>query len=66
MSESAAEARQPVVPMISYADGPAAMDWLAHVFGFVEQERMVDEGVLSHGEMQAVRLRPPILARRPA
>lgn len=42
------------------------MDWLAHVFGFVEQERMVDEGVLSHGEMQAVRLRPPILARRPA
>jgi uncharacterized glyoxalase superfamily protein PhnB len=43
-----------VVPMISYQDGPAAMDWLAAAFGFVEQTRWVDDdGVLSHGEMVA-------------
>jgi len=41
-----------VVPMLSYVDGPAAMDWLAEAFGFEERERWLDEdGVLSHGEM---------------
>ena len=45
-----------VVPMIAYQDGPTAMDWLASVFGFVEQTRWVDDdGVLSHGEMVAGR-----------
>ncbi|HEX7745453.1 MAG TPA: VOC family protein [Micromonosporaceae bacterium] len=53
MSVSAAAGRQAVVPMISYADGPAAMDWLADVFGFVQTDRMVDDGVLGHGEMLA-------------
>jgi uncharacterized glyoxalase superfamily protein PhnB len=44
----------PVVPMIAYEDGPAAMDWLSRVFGFVEKERWLDdEGRLSHGEMLA-------------
>ena len=43
---------QGVVPMLSYADGPAAMDWLSKAFGFEERERWLDEsGVLSHGEM---------------
>jgi len=43
-----------VVPMLSYADGPAAMDWLARAFGFVERTRMLTEdGRLSHGEMHA-------------
>lgn len=28
---------QAVVPMIAYQDGPAAMDWLARAFGFVER-----------------------------
>jgi uncharacterized glyoxalase superfamily protein PhnB len=43
-----------VVPMLAYADGPAAMDWLANAFGFVERTRMLTEdGVLSHGEMLA-------------
>ena len=28
-----------VVPMLTYADGPAAMDWLARAFGFEEQMR---------------------------
>lgn len=42
-----------VIPMIAYADGPAAMDWLAVVFGFRERDRKVSsEGRLEHGEMQ--------------
>ncbi|MHB8611535.1 MAG: VOC family protein [Candidatus Dormibacteraceae bacterium] len=43
-----------VIPMIAYEDGPAAMDWLAKAFGFVEIERRVEPGGrLSHGEMAA-------------
>src|SRR5256885_2653735 len=43
-----------VIPMIAYEDGPAAMDWLAHAFGFRERARMLGEdGRLSHGEMEA-------------
>jgi len=42
-----------VIPMLAYADGPAAMDWLAVVFGFRERDRRVSsEGRLEHGEMQ--------------
>jgi PhnB protein len=29
-----------VVPMLAYEDGPAAMDWLAKAFGFIEVVRM--------------------------
>lgn len=44
--------QQGVVPMLSYADGPAAMDWLARVFGFGERTRWLDDdGVLTHGEL---------------
>jgi uncharacterized glyoxalase superfamily protein PhnB len=42
---------QGVVPMLSYADGQAAMEWLARVFGFVEEEKWLDGDVLAHGEM---------------
>ena len=42
-----------VIPMIAYEDGPAAMDWLARVFGFREQSRMIGtDGTLAHGEME--------------
>lgn len=41
-----------VVPMLAYRNGPAAMDWLASVFGFVERTRMVQDGELAHGEME--------------
>jgi uncharacterized glyoxalase superfamily protein PhnB len=42
-----------VIPMIAYADGPAALDWLARVFGFKERARMLaKDGRLSHGEME--------------
>ena len=43
---------QTVVPMLAYADGVAAMDWLQEAFGFEEVTRWVDDdGVLSHGEL---------------
>ena len=43
-----------VVPMLTYADGPAAMDWLATAFGFEEQTRWLDDdGQVAHGEMRA-------------
>jgi uncharacterized glyoxalase superfamily protein PhnB len=41
-----------IIPMISYEDGIAAMDWLCRVFGFLEKTRMVDDaGRLAHGEL---------------
>jgi uncharacterized glyoxalase superfamily protein PhnB len=44
---------QTVVPMLAYADGPAAMDWLCDAFGFEEVTRWIgDDGRLSHGELR--------------
>lgn len=41
-----------IIPMLSYEDGVAAMDWLCRVFGFSERARMLDDnGVLIHGEI---------------
>ena len=43
-----------VVPMLTYADGPAAMDWLVAAFGFEEQTRWLDDdGRVAHGELRA-------------
>ncbi len=43
-----------VVPMISYENGVAALEWLARAFGFRERTRMVGpDGTLGHGEMEA-------------
>jgi uncharacterized glyoxalase superfamily protein PhnB len=43
-----------VIPMLSYENGPAALDWLARAFGFREVTRMTTpDGRLSHGEMRA-------------
>lgn len=43
-----------VIPMISYENGVAALEWLAHAFGFRERARMTTpDGKLSHGEMEA-------------
>jgi uncharacterized glyoxalase superfamily protein PhnB len=42
-----------VIPMISYEDGIAALEWLANAFGFRETARLAGpDGRLSHGEMQ--------------
>jgi PhnB protein len=45
---------QGVVPMLSYENGVAALEWLANVFGFQEKSRMLDEKNkrLAHGEME--------------
>jgi uncharacterized glyoxalase superfamily protein PhnB len=43
-----------VVPMISYEDGVAALEWLESAFGFRETARLTSlDGRLSHGEMEA-------------
>src|SRR5262245_26209036 len=42
-----------VVPMISYENGTAALDWLRRSFGFREKARhTTPDGTLSHGEME--------------
>lgn len=48
-----AERNPDVVPMLSYEDGPAAMDWLVRAFGFRERAREVDgTGRLAQGELE--------------
>lgn len=43
---------QQIIPMLSYEDGVAAMEWLCKVFGFTEVTRMTnEEGRLAHGEI---------------
>lgn len=43
-----------VIPMISYEDGIAALEWLSHAFGFRERERMLSpDGTLVHAELEA-------------
>jgi len=41
-----------VVPMLSYEEVGAAMDWLVRAFGFREQRRLTDAaGNVNHGEL---------------
>ena len=43
---------QAVIPMISYEDGIAALEWLVKAFGFRERTRICDPtGRLMHGEL---------------
>lgn len=43
-----------VIPMLSYEDGVAALEWLHRAFGFREIARHTEsDGRLSHGEMEA-------------
>ncbi|MBB6094243.1 PhnB protein [Povalibacter uvarum] len=45
---------QTVIPMISYEDGIAALEWLVKAFGFRERSRICDPtGRLMHGELEA-------------
>ena len=51
---AAAHSTPSVVPMISYEDGIAALEWLRSAFGFRETARFTaPDGRLSHGEMEA-------------
>jgi uncharacterized glyoxalase superfamily protein PhnB len=44
---------QDIIPMLTYENGVAAMEWLCHVFGFKEKTKWLDEqGSLTHGELQ--------------
>ncbi len=44
-----------VVPMLSYEEVGAAMDWLVRAFGFREQTRLTDAaGTVNHGELALV------------
>lgn len=44
---------QTVIPMISYEDGAAALEWLVKAFGFRERTRICDpDGRLMHGELE--------------
>jgi uncharacterized glyoxalase superfamily protein PhnB len=50
---AAASSAPSVVPMISYEDGVAALEWLRNAFGFRETARLTTpDGRLSHGEME--------------
>ena len=43
-----------VIPMLSYENGVAALEWLGKAFGFRERARMLGpDGALAHGEMEA-------------
>ncbi len=51
---AAAQGAPSVVPMISYEDGIAALEWLHKAFGFRETTRLTSpDGRLSRGEMEA-------------
>ena len=49
-----APATPAVIPMISYEDAAAAIDWLVRAFGFRErtQQRMVEHGRVTHAELE--------------
>jgi hypothetical protein len=42
-----------IIPMITYEDGVAAIEWLSRAFGFRERARRLGpDGRLAHGEME--------------
>ena len=43
---------QIVTPMVSYENGDAMMNWLIEAFGFTEKARWIDNGRLTHGELE--------------
>jgi uncharacterized glyoxalase superfamily protein PhnB len=45
--------QQDIIPMLTYENGVAAMEWLCYVFGFKEKTKWLDErGILTHGELE--------------
>ncbi len=43
---------QRIIPYLTYADAPAAIDWLCRVFGFAEVERMpIPDGRIGHAAL---------------
>jgi uncharacterized glyoxalase superfamily protein PhnB len=54
MADTAVEATQRAVPMLSYEDVAAAIDWLGRAFGFREsgQRYSNPDGTVTHAEME--------------
>jgi uncharacterized glyoxalase superfamily protein PhnB len=53
MAASPPDGMPRVIPMLSYEDAPAALDWLANAFGFRERMRMAGpDGTIGHAEME--------------
>ena len=44
--------KQPIVPMLAYEDGHAAIDWLTNAFGFRERMRIEENGRIGHAELE--------------
>lgn len=52
MSEAAELEHQRIVPYLTYADAPTAIDWLCRVFGFTEVRRMeTGDGRIGHAAL---------------
>ena len=52
MSDSAELDHQRIVPYLTYADAPTAIDWLCRVFGFNEVRRMeTGDGRIGHAAL---------------
>ena len=51
MDQQSATTRVQIIPYIFYRDVPAALEWLARAFGFVETMRETIPGGGVHGEM---------------
>ncbi len=51
MAETEAKVRTEIIPYIFYDDVPAALEWLARAFGFVEEMRHATERGGMHAQM---------------
>jgi len=52
MTSNPPEGMQRIIPMLVYADAPAALAFLAEAFGFEERYRMeMDDGRIGHAEL---------------
>ena len=52
MSEAVEPEHQRIVPYLTYADAPTAIDWLCRVFGFTEVRRMeTGDGRIGHAAL---------------
>ncbi len=53
MSDAMELDHQRIIPYLTYADAPAAIEWLCRVFGFAEVRRMeVGDGRLGHAALR--------------
>lgn len=53
MSDAVELEHQRIVPYLTYADAPAAIEWLCRVFGFEEVRRMeVGDGRIGHAALR--------------